>query len=510
MADSFINKLDETTTLKYSDFTAFDIADTNTNSYYTKKVTFETLSKKLSTDIVTSLNQQFNTLQSNINTIGENVGYKLDKRGTDFGIGTSEKMSGPLLVNSSLSVINASYFDANVNMKNHFIINLQTPTNDYDAANKFYVDDKFSKLPTIDSSIYVLRAGDTMTGFLKLPSQDPTDDYHAVHKKYVDNKFTNQNKYLPLAGGTMEGNISLNSSYTITNIQDISNASADGDAVNYKYAKSISAVNKYLLLTGGTMVGAINMGNKRIYGIPDVVVGTTLDSDVVNKKYVDSRIPSGGSYLPLAGGTMSGLILIPTDATTNQDATSVVNKKYVDTKLPLAGGTMSGNINANTNTITNIKDIVVGTTGDGDAVNYKFVKNISTTYLPVDGGTMTGPLILAGFSEKLGTVTSALALGKTTYTFDMKTGNTFQISVPGTIDKFLTTNSSAQSYSITVVFTQSTPSVYSVSNWMIDGITVKWANNIAPQLTQTASKIDIFGFTKVGNNWFGFNGGQNF
>ena len=40
MSDSFINKLNESTTVKATDVTAFDISDSSTGRYYTKKVTY--------------------------------------------------------------------------------------------------------------------------------------------------------------------------------------------------------------------------------------------------------------------------------------------------------------------------------------------------------------------------------------------------------------------------------------------------------------------------------------
>lgn len=57
---------------------------------------------------------------------------------------------------------------------------------------------------------YILKSGDSMSGFLTLHS-DPSSPLHAVTKQYVD---TNVDLKLPLSGGTMSGFITLHSTPT--------------------------------------------------------------------------------------------------------------------------------------------------------------------------------------------------------------------------------------------------------------------------------------------------------
>ena len=366
-----------------------------------------------------------------------------------------------------------SDFNAEINVHNNKITTLADPTNNYDATHKKYVDDKISQIPAVNVNAYILKSGDVMTGgFLKL-ANDPVDSMEAATKRYVDNKSASFSNYLPINGGTMLGSINLNNN-KITNVKDIDGASADGDAVNYKYVRAINPSAKFFPLSGGLMnVGFINLNGNRIYNVPDVSPSTT-DTDVVNKKYVDSRI-----------------------------ATPVAS-------LPLAGGTMSGVINVNNNKITNVPD-VSPSSSDGDAVNKKYVdsKGASpSTYLPLSGGALTGPLVFKSFSEKIGTTTSSGS--PAIFNFDLSTGNTFTITVPTTIARFTTTNSPSDSFSITLVVTQNSAAPYNVTAWTIDGVAIKWSGGTVPALTQTVNKIDIFAFTKIGANWFGFIGGQNF
>src|SRR5271166_2143101 len=73
----------------------------------------------------------------------------------------------------------------------------------------------------------------------------------------------------------------------------------------------------------------------------------TVPVQPVGKSYVDSSIAAiEGNYLPLAGGTMTGALVLDGDPTGSSQAAT---KHYVDalvsTEVPLAGGSMSGTLN---------------------------------------------------------------------------------------------------------------------------------------------------------------------
>lgn len=109
----------------------------------------------------------------------------------------------------------------------------------------------------------------------------------------------------------------------------------------------------YLPLAGGTMAGVIDMDSNSITDLPE----PTASSDAATKNYVDTSISTAlGSYLPLAGGTMSGAIAMGTNKITGLGTptvgTDAATKAYADLMLPLAGGTMSGDIAMGTFKIT--------------------------------------------------------------------------------------------------------------------------------------------------------------
>lgn len=77
------------------------------------------------------------------------------------------------------------------------------PVGSLEAAPKQYVDAR------------VLKAGDTMAGFLTLHSSSPTNPLHAASKGYVDTALVAAvgGSYLPLSGGTLTGFITQHTDY---------------------------------------------------------------------------------------------------------------------------------------------------------------------------------------------------------------------------------------------------------------------------------------------------------
>ena len=96
-------------------------------------------------------------------------------------------------------------FDGSLNLQSNSITGLPAPGADTDGVNKKYVDDielslsndisdldqRVDDLETfkdnVDTSLYVEKAGSTMTGFLTL-SGNPTAEMHAATKQYADAK----------------------------------------------------------------------------------------------------------------------------------------------------------------------------------------------------------------------------------------------------------------------------------------------------------------------------------
>ena len=138
---------------------------------------------------------------------------------------------------------------------------------------------------------------------------------------------------------------------TVQSIQeDITNLETSVNNLSTTVTNIINGteVIPYLPLKGGTMNGDINMANNTITNVPT----PTANADVVNKKYVDDAIsgsitPPTGDYLPLTGGEMRGAIAMGNfritnlgNATSNGDA---INKGQADSLyIKKAGDTIPG------------------------------------------------------------------------------------------------------------------------------------------------------------------------
>jgi microcystin-dependent protein len=270
-------------------------------------------------------------------------------------------------------------------------------------------------------------SGGTLTGNISVGSNlitastsntYPTAPGVLTNKAYVDDQISTaiaaagsgvtptyvQTRFLPLSGGTVTGTVDFGSNNITTSHLPV----GDYDVTNKAYvttyvanqirANSSGSSVSYLPLSGGTMTGSVNFGSNNITTSHTAASNT----DVTNKAYVDQTVLNATNngatqswvetyFLPLSGGTMSGLINSPSIPTAVDHLT---NKQYVDTHfLPLSGGTMSGLINSPSiptavDHLTNkqyVDQAVLNATGGG--ANQSWVE---TRFLPLSGGTVTG------------------------------------------------------------------------------------------------------------------------
>lgn len=142
---------------------------------------------------------------------------------------------------------------------------------------------------------------------------------------------------------------------------------------------AIAAAAPWLPLAGGTMTGDIQMGGSRVTGVGEPqedtdaarkgdlagkldapsggTTGQILEKTATGTQWADK--PSGGisqseadaRYLQLSGGTMTGALALPGNPTSDNQA---ANKAYVDSKLPKpASVTLTASSwSSNTQTVT--------------------------------------------------------------------------------------------------------------------------------------------------------------
>ena len=149
------------------------------------------------------------------------------------------------------------------------ITGLATPSSSTDAATKGYVDTEVSAL--VDSAPSTLNTLNELAAALGDDASFSTTVTNSIAAK------------LPLAGGTMTGDINLDSN-SLTNLAAPSN---NNDAARKAYVDTADALK--LNLSGGTLSGNIAMGDNKITGL----AAPTADGDAARKKYVDDIAGSG-------------------------------------------------------------------------------------------------------------------------------------------------------------------------------------------------------------------------
>ena len=196
--------------------------------------------------------------------------------------------------------------DANndYDMQNKKLVNVKQGTNNNDVVTKSQLDSEIAKIPSVDTSKFMLKTGDTMTGSLVVPK----DNY------------------------PVQGNLNK--------------------VISYETQREIFLSKE----EGGLMKQSINMNNNFITNVKDPV-----NSDhCVNKKYVENQLEKKldkGSDIDMKNNSIINL-----DLPSNQrDAACVefVNNRIDDMtqkKFLKVDGTnnMTGNLNLNEKTIINL------------------------------------------------------------------------------------------------------------------------------------------------------------
>lgn len=106
----------------------------------------------------------------------------------------------------------------------------------------------------------------------------------------------------------------------------------------------------------------------------------------------------------------------------------------------------------------------------------------------------------------LSEITSTAAISSGTLAIDLSLGTTFNVTLNADITSIAISNIPSGASSFTLVFTaDGTPRSIT---W---GASILWPSALAPTLTSTNGKEDIFSFVSLdgGTSWLAFVGGQN-
>ena len=215
-------------------------------------------------------------------TITANTGFTGDLTGDVTGNVTGNltgnvtgDITGDITGNVTASSGSSTFTDVTINGTLNMngattatITNLTDPTNAQDAATKNYVDTGLADL--------VASAPAALDTLNELASAIGDDENFSTT---ITNSIATK---LPLAGGTMSGDIAMGTN-SITGLAD---PTANQDAATKAYVDTQDATK--LNLSGGTMTGNIVMGSNKVTS----TATPTADSDLTRKAYVDSILGS--------------------------------------------------------------------------------------------------------------------------------------------------------------------------------------------------------------------------
>ncbi|CCV01684.1 hypothetical protein IIV22_007L [Invertebrate iridescent virus 22] len=216
------------------------------------------------------------------------------------------------------------------------------PTNPNDLVNKAYVDS------VIGSGPFLPLSGGTMSGQI-IQSLAPVAPNNLANKAYVDS-LIGGGPFLPLSGGTMSGQIIQSSAPTTAN-NLVNKAYVDSQITSVITPDATSSVKGIVQLAGdlsGTasapVVSPMVITNSKLANLSAVsqLKGSSSASSTATDISLGSGLSMSGTtlsvntsslsstFLPLAGGTMSGAITQPLAPVAPSD---VANKAYVDSQV---------------------------------------------------------------------------------------------------------------------------------------------------------------------------------
>ena len=212
-------------------------------------------------------------------------------------------------------------------MQNKKLVNVKQGTNNNDVVTKSQLDSEIAKIPSVDTSKFLLKAGDTMTGSLIVPK----DNYpvHGNLNKVISYESQREIFLSKKEGGRMEQHIDMGG----LNIVNLKSPTASNHASNKGYVDSeirkipITDSSKFIKKDGSVLMEAnLDMNNQFITNIKDPV---NADHGV-NKKYVDNQLGTKADLSKTTTQTFQGRIQVPDFDPSSHSESDIVNLKEIN------------------------------------------------------------------------------------------------------------------------------------------------------------------------------------
>ena len=177
---------------------------------------------------------------------------------------------------------------ADINMNNNFIQNIATPTSSHQVTNKGYCDYNFLNR----------QKGGVLMGPLSMNRNDltgipdtPKFGYSAVNKNYVDGEITkiDTTQFVKKVGDTMTGVLNMNGNQIIQLKEPVSSSDASTKGYTDRKIDNIQKIDTTLFIKKDGLVpmaADLDMGTHKIINVGQ----PTTDTDAASKGYIDNTL----------------------------------------------------------------------------------------------------------------------------------------------------------------------------------------------------------------------------
>ena len=223
--------------------------------------------------------------------------------------------------------------DANndYDMQNKKLVNVKQGTNNNDVVTKSQLDSEIAKIPSVDTSKFMLKAGDTMTGSLIVPK----DNYpvHGNLNKVISYESQREIFLSKKEGGRMEQHIDMGG----LNSVNLKSPTASNHASNKAYVDSeirkipITDSSKFIKKDGSVLMEAdLDINNNFITNLKS----PTASNHASNKVYVDNSVKNKADLSKITTQTFQGRVQVPDfDPSSHSESDIVILKDINNTFL---------------------------------------------------------------------------------------------------------------------------------------------------------------------------------